>query len=78
MKPAPSASTARPAAWATSKPPLLRFLDACHADFSMETGGAVADLVDMAIEGGEADAEMRRVRLAELRDVVRDRAILVG
>src|ERR1700726_3069656 len=40
MKPAPSASAAR--AWAAAPPPLLRFLAACHADFSNETGGAVA------------------------------------
>ncbi|MGH6739123.1 MAG: glutaminase, partial [Bradyrhizobium sp.] len=29
-------------AWASSKPPLLRFLDRCHADFQSETGGDVA------------------------------------
>src|SRR5450631_72239 len=43
MKPAPSASAAR--AWAAAPPPLLRFLAACHADFSNETGGAVADYI---------------------------------
>src|SRR5260370_492318 len=42
MKPAPSASAARATAWDAAQPPLLRFLAACHADFSMETGGAVA------------------------------------
>jgi hypothetical protein len=28
--------------WAALKSPLLRFLGACHADFSAETGGTVA------------------------------------
>src|SRR3978361_1569022 len=32
-------------AWTSSKPPLLRFLNACHADFSAETGGTVADYI---------------------------------
>src|SRR5437773_6421 len=63
MKPAPSASTARPAAWATSKPPLLRFLDACHADFSMETGGAVADYIP---ELGKADPDHFGIGLATI------------
>jgi glutaminase len=31
-----------PTAWTSSKPPLLRFLDRCHADFLAETGGDVA------------------------------------
>jgi glutaminase len=30
------------AAWASSKPPLLRFLDRCHADYLPENGGDVA------------------------------------
>jgi len=63
MKPAPSASTARPAAWATSKPPLLRFLDGCHADFSMETGGAVADYIP---ELGKADPDHFGIGLATI------------
>src|SRR2546423_4811576 len=63
MKPAPSASTARPAAWATAKPPLLRFLDACHADFSMETGGAVADYIP---ELGKADPDHFGIGLATI------------
>ena len=28
--------------WANSKPPLLRFLDRCHADYLTENGGDVA------------------------------------
>jgi glutaminase len=33
------------AAWASSKPPLLRFLDRCHADYLAETGGDVAHYI---------------------------------
>jgi len=33
------------AAWASSKPPLLRFLDRCHADFLTETSGEVASYI---------------------------------
>jgi len=33
------------AGWNEVKPPLLRFLTACHAEFSAETGGAVADYI---------------------------------
>src|SRR6195256_5577153 len=32
-------------AWTSSKPPLLRFLNACHADYLAETSGAVADYI---------------------------------
>ena len=39
-----------------------------------EGNPAVADLVDVAVEGGEADAEMIGVGLAEFRDVVGDGA----
>jgi glutaminase len=63
MKPAPSASTAAPAAWASSKPPLLRFLDTCHADFSADTGGAVADYIP---ELGKADPDHFGISLATL------------
>lgn len=38
----------------------------------------VADLVDMAVEGREADAKMGRVGLAELGNVVGDRAAGLG
>jgi glutaminase len=61
MKPAPSASAAR--AWAAAPPPLLRFLAACHADFSNETGGAVADYIP---ELGKADPEHFGISLATL------------
>jgi glutaminase len=49
--------------WATSKPPLLRFLDRCHADFSAETGGAVADYIP---ELGKADPDRFGISLATL------------
>ncbi len=38
----------------------------------------VAGLVDMAVDGREADTEMRRIGLAELRDVVGNRALVVA
>src|SRR5258707_2885888 len=63
MKPAPSASTANAAAWAASKPPLLRFLSACHADFSAEPGGAVADYIP---ELGKADPDRFGISLATI------------
>jgi glutaminase len=63
MKPAPSASTANAAAWAASKPPLLRFLSTCHTDFSAETGGAVADYIP---ELGKADPDHFGISLATL------------
>jgi glutaminase len=49
--------------WAASKPPLLRFLDACHADFSMESGGAVANYIP---ELGKADPDHFGIGLATL------------
>ena len=52
-----------PASWACSKPPLLRFLDRCHADFSQETGGAVADYIP---ELGKADPAHFGISLATL------------
>src|SRR5204863_388978 len=63
MKPSPPASTANPAAWAASRPPLLRFLDACHADFSAETGGTVADYIP---ELGKADPDHFGISVATI------------
>ena len=63
MKRSPSASPASAAAWAASKPPLLRFLDRCHADFSAETGGAVADYIP---ELGKADPDHFGISLATI------------
>src|SRR5438105_2824616 len=59
MKPAASKSES----WASSKPPLLRFLDRCHADFSSETGGDVADYIP---ELGTADTDQFGITLATL------------
>jgi glutaminase len=50
-------------AWTSSKPPLLRFLNACHADFSAETSGAVADYIP---ELGKADPAHFGISLATL------------
>jgi glutaminase len=52
-----------PAAWASSKPPLLRFLDRCYRDFSHETSGAVADYIP---ELGKADPDHFGIGLATL------------
>jgi len=49
--------------WATSKSPLRRFLDSCHADFAGETGGAVADYIP---ELGKADPDHFGISLATL------------
>ena len=49
--------------WAALKPPLLRFLDACHADFANETGGNVADYIP---ELGKADPDHFGISLATL------------
>jgi len=39
-------------AWTSSKPPLLRFRNACHAEYLAESSGAVADYIP---ELGKAD-----------------------
>ena len=39
---------------------------------------AVAGLVDVAVDGREADAEMRRIGLAQFRDVIGRRAAVFG
>jgi len=49
--------------WAALKPPLLRFLTTCHADFSGETGGTVADYIP---ELGKADPDQFGISLATL------------
>ena len=50
-------------AWTSSKPPLLRFLNACHAEFLAETSGAVADYIP---ELGKADPAHFGISLATL------------
>ncbi len=42
-----------------------------------ERHGAVADFVDVAVDGGEADAEMRRIGLLQLRNVVGHRTAMI-
>jgi glutaminase len=49
--------------WAASKPPLLRFLTACHADFATEHGGEVANYIP---ELGKADPDHFGISLATL------------
>jgi glutaminase len=58
-------STAAPHSnkWTGAKPPLLRFLDHCHAEFSAETGGAVADYIP---ELGKADPDHFGISLATI------------
>src|ERR1700752_3317317 len=56
---APSAN----GAWASSKPPLLRFLEECHLKFATETSGAVADYIP---ELGKADPSHFGISLATL------------
>ena len=51
------------AAWASSKPPLQRFLDRCHADFLSETGGDVAHYIP---ELSKADPNHFGIGLATL------------
>src|SRR4030081_2201585 len=50
-------------AWTSSKPPLLRFLNACHADYLAETSGVVADYIP---ELGKADPAHFGISLATL------------
>jgi glutaminase len=49
--------------WAALKSPLRRFLDACHVDFSAETGGAVANYIP---ELGKADPNHFGISLATI------------
>src|SRR5258707_2927644 len=50
-------------AWTSSKPPLLRFLSTCHANFAAETRGTVADYIP---ELGKADPAHFGISLASL------------
>src|ERR1700688_1707365 len=49
--------------WAAAKPPLLRFLTACHADFTSENSGSVGDYIP---ELGKADPHHCGISLATL------------
>ena len=58
-----SGNPPKPAAWADAKPPLLRFLTGCHAEFAAETGGKVADYIP---ELGKADPDHFGISLATI------------
>jgi glutaminase len=49
--------------WAALKSPLRRFIDACHADFTAENGGAVANYIP---ELGKADPDHFGISLATI------------
>src|SRR6202166_2700225 len=49
--------------WAAAKPPLLRFLTACHADFTSENSGSVGDYIP---ELGKADPHHFGISLATI------------
>ena len=59
----PSPASASATAWTSSKPPLLRFLNACHAEFAADVSGAVADYIP---ELGKADPAHFGISLATL------------
>src|SRR6202051_2994387 len=59
MKVSPTGATA----WSSSRPPLLRFLNACHAEYAADSGGTVADYNP---ELGKADAAHFGISLATL------------
>ena len=63
MKQSPPPLPGSPTAWTSSKPPLLRFLNACHAEFTPETSGAVANYIP---ELGKADPAHFGISLATL------------
>src|SRR5258708_4932234 len=63
MKAPTASATTSTLTWASSKPPLLRFLDRCHADFSTEHDGTVADYIP---ELGKADPAHFGISLATL------------
>src|SRR5216683_1212759 len=50
-------------AWTSSKPPLLRFLNACHTEYAADTSGSVADYIP---ELGKADPDHFGISLATL------------
>jgi glutaminase len=63
MKQSPPPVTALTIDWAQSKPPLLRFLCKCHADYAAENAGAVANYIP---ELGKADPAHFGISLATL------------
>jgi glutaminase len=63
MKPVSPPAAAPSSTWASSKPPLLRFLDRCHADYLSENGGDVARYIP---ELSKADPSHFGIGLATL------------
>jgi glutaminase len=63
MNNSPPAPVHHASSWTALKSPLLRFLTACHADFSAETGGTVADYIP---ELSKADPDHFGISLATL------------
>src|SRR3954467_12467122 len=63
MKQSPPPLNAGPAAWTSSKPPLLRFLNACHADCRAPTDGPGAKYIP---ELGKANPANFGISLATL------------
>src|ERR1700742_5219429 len=59
----PSVSPSQASQWAGTKPPLLRFLEQCHAEFSSENSGSVADYIP---ELGKADPAHFGISLATI------------
>src|ERR1700761_6190142 len=63
MKPVSPIAATLSSAWASSKPPLLRFLDRCHADYLPGDGGNVASYIP---ELSKADPNHFGISLATL------------
>ncbi|MBV9460385.1 MAG: glutaminase A [Bradyrhizobium sp.] len=63
MKPVSPHAATLSSSWASSKPPLLRFLDRCHADYRPENGGNVASYIP---ELSKADPSHFGIGLATL------------
>ena len=58
-----SAQRQNASGWAGTRPPLLRFLEACHADFLVQNAGAVADYIP---ELGKANPDHFGISLATI------------
>src|ERR1700692_2723346 len=63
MNISPPAPAQNANSWAAAKPPLLRFLTACHADFTTEHSGEVANYIP---ELGKADPDHFGISLATI------------
>src|SRR6185437_3848601 len=56
-----SVSPSHASQWSGTKPPLLRFLEQCHAEFAGETSGSVANYIP---ELGKAEPDRFGISLA--------------